>query len=226
MRWEHPPGGKLNGVDMPSSIQKCMCINLHHKSLRIQVCPKKGINPTILLWGWDWDHQTYSREGYGSLGRKFIFTLGIHKKPLGLCWSYSEKNVKTSRCLNPFPGQAAESLAVMHRRKADDGGQLLFVSGDFFKLSTMVNLLVREISYFIIPMEGQTLPDHLSRKHRFFRLPNPRFQVCSVSVWSSGSRPITFQCQKNSVFFLRWIRGVFWERNGLLSKNPEPMFSV
>jgi len=20
------------------------------------------------LWGWDWDHQTYSREGYGSLG--------------------------------------------------------------------------------------------------------------------------------------------------------------
>ena len=52
-----------------------------HKSLRIQVCPKKGINPTILLWGWDWDHQTYSREGYGSLGRKFIFTLGIHKKP-------------------------------------------------------------------------------------------------------------------------------------------------
>ena len=32
------------------------------------VCPKKGINPTILLWGWDWDHQTYPREGYGSLG--------------------------------------------------------------------------------------------------------------------------------------------------------------
>ena len=29
-------------------------------SLRIQICPKKGINPTILLWGWDWDHQTYS----------------------------------------------------------------------------------------------------------------------------------------------------------------------
>ena len=23
-------------------------------SLRIQVCPKKGINPTVLLWGWDW----------------------------------------------------------------------------------------------------------------------------------------------------------------------------
>ena len=31
----------------------------------------KGINPTILLWVWDWDHQTYSnREGYGFLGLK------------------------------------------------------------------------------------------------------------------------------------------------------------
>ena len=28
----------------------------------------EGISPVILLWGWDWDHQTYSREGYGSLG--------------------------------------------------------------------------------------------------------------------------------------------------------------
>ena len=36
--------------------------------LRIQICPKKGISPVILLWGWDLDHQTYSREGYGSLG--------------------------------------------------------------------------------------------------------------------------------------------------------------
>ena len=37
-------------------------------TLSIQVCPEKGINPSILLWGWDWDHQTYSRKGYGSLG--------------------------------------------------------------------------------------------------------------------------------------------------------------
>ena len=42
---------------------------LQRQSLRIQVCPKKGVNrSTILLWGWDWDHQTYSRKGYGSLG--------------------------------------------------------------------------------------------------------------------------------------------------------------
>ena len=39
------------------------------QTLSIQACPKKGINPTILLWGWDWDHQSYSRERYGSLGK-------------------------------------------------------------------------------------------------------------------------------------------------------------
>ena len=39
-----------------------------YSSLRIQVCPRKGISPTILFWGWDLDHQSYSREGSGSLG--------------------------------------------------------------------------------------------------------------------------------------------------------------
>ena len=29
---------------------------------------RKGISPTILLWGWDWDHQSYSREESGFLG--------------------------------------------------------------------------------------------------------------------------------------------------------------
>ena len=58
----------LNVAHMPFKqiATSCLCWTLF--SLRIQVCPKKGINPTILLWGWDWDHQTYSREGYGSLG--------------------------------------------------------------------------------------------------------------------------------------------------------------
>ena len=37
-------------------------------SLRIQICPKKGITPIFLFWGWDWDHQSYSREGSGFLG--------------------------------------------------------------------------------------------------------------------------------------------------------------
>ena len=34
-------------------------------SLRIQVlvCPKKGISPTILFWGWDLDHQSYEFSG-------------------------------------------------------------------------------------------------------------------------------------------------------------------
>ena len=46
-------------------------------TLSIQVCPKKGTNPTILLWGRDWDHQTYSREGYGSLGIEHVTFLYI-----------------------------------------------------------------------------------------------------------------------------------------------------
>ena len=49
-----------------------------NRSLRIQICPKKGINPTVLLWGWDWDHQSYSREGFGFLGDI------IHKKKSGV----------------------------------------------------------------------------------------------------------------------------------------------
>ena len=48
----------------------------NHIPLSIQVCPEKGIKPTILLWGWDWDYQTYSREGYGSLGFHY-FLLGV-----------------------------------------------------------------------------------------------------------------------------------------------------
>ncbi len=40
----------------------------NENALSIQVCPKKGINPTVLLWGWDWDHQSYSRDGSGCLG--------------------------------------------------------------------------------------------------------------------------------------------------------------
>ena len=40
------------------------------------MCPKKGINPTILLWGWDWEHQTYSRERYGSFGNKKMVVHG------------------------------------------------------------------------------------------------------------------------------------------------------
>ena len=37
-------------------------------TLRIQVCPKKGISPKILLQIWDWDHQWYFREGPGFVG--------------------------------------------------------------------------------------------------------------------------------------------------------------
>ena len=32
-------------------------------ALRIQVCPKKGISPTILFWGCDLEHQSYEFSG-------------------------------------------------------------------------------------------------------------------------------------------------------------------
>ena len=67
-RWGKVENGGTRWMRIPIG---SMC---GYVSLRIQVCPKKGINPTILLWGWDWDHETYSREGYGSVGYG-IFTL-------------------------------------------------------------------------------------------------------------------------------------------------------
>ena len=36
--------------------------------LRIQVCPLEGITPKILLSGWDWNPQSYSRNRFGFLG--------------------------------------------------------------------------------------------------------------------------------------------------------------
>ena len=42
------------------------------QSLRIQICPKEGINPTILFWGWDLYHQSYSRDGSGFLGNGLL----------------------------------------------------------------------------------------------------------------------------------------------------------
>ena len=37
-------------------------------TLRIQICPKKGSTPAFLFKGWDWNPQSYSREGSGFLG--------------------------------------------------------------------------------------------------------------------------------------------------------------
>ena len=68
---------------------------LYIYTLRIQVCPKKGINPTILLWGWDWDHQTYSREGYGSLG---IYIIYVCSQKCLLCQALLQRFAARSTC--------------------------------------------------------------------------------------------------------------------------------
>ena len=62
-------------IELLGILEECL-------SLRIQKYLKKGISPTILFWGWDSDHQSYSREGSGFLGCiKSWFT-----KTAGLCW--------------------------------------------------------------------------------------------------------------------------------------------
>jgi len=69
----------------PRSI-KSAAMELQWSSLSIQICRKKGINPTILLWGWDWDQQTYSREGYGSLGLFIDLVFLFHHFLTHMCW--------------------------------------------------------------------------------------------------------------------------------------------
>ena len=59
----------LNKYQSPLEIHPSKCLLLvNYHALRIQIYPKKGISPTILLRGWDWDHQSYSTEGSGFLG--------------------------------------------------------------------------------------------------------------------------------------------------------------
>ena len=56
-----------------------------YPTLRIQICPKEGIIPKILFWGWDWNPESYSREGSGFLGRR-------HPK----CFSHLKRFVENS----------------------------------------------------------------------------------------------------------------------------------
>ena len=51
----------------------------HFKTLSIQVCPKK-------FWGWDWDHQSYSREGSGFwILREMYQVTPIEENTPGFC---------------------------------------------------------------------------------------------------------------------------------------------
>ena len=83
--WSHGGDFFLTNPSLSNNkADKIMWKRLNHANCytrRIQVCPKKGTNPTILLWGWDWDHQTYEFSG-----RVWILTvmstclfLGLHE---------------------------------------------------------------------------------------------------------------------------------------------------
>ena len=63
----YTPGSKRQQASPWKFRNKARCNQLSW-SLRIQICPKKVISPVILFWGWDWNHQSHSREGSGFLG--------------------------------------------------------------------------------------------------------------------------------------------------------------
>ena len=54
------PSGRFGESPNPlkNPIINWMMVPKSLHNLRIQVCPEKGTNPTVLLWGWDWDHQS------------------------------------------------------------------------------------------------------------------------------------------------------------------------
>ena len=84
-RFHRCPGSTGVGHGLNNSSDLFFCEDHFDGTLRIQVCPKKGISPTILLGGWDLDHQSYSREGSGFLG---VFTTvdgsEIRRSPPGM----------------------------------------------------------------------------------------------------------------------------------------------
>ena len=47
------------------------------------------INAIILLWGWNWDHQTYSREGVWILRDIFFFHINLFRKEDGFIFQHS-----------------------------------------------------------------------------------------------------------------------------------------
>ena len=92
------------------------CLKKHKHALRIQVCPKKGINPTILLWGWDWKHQTYSREGYGSLGMNNIQIIcrECKKQRHNKTKKNNTKNTQSNKSIKSIKQRNKESNANKH----------------------------------------------------------------------------------------------------------------
>lgn len=61
-----PSGEKPTQSSSTTSEAKVATINFK-ASMRIHVCPKTGISPTIPFWGWDF-RPSYSRDGPGFLG--------------------------------------------------------------------------------------------------------------------------------------------------------------
>ena len=71
---------RFSGFDSLRSLRAVLVVSLRcqyvwmnsatndNYTLRIKLFHRKRISPAMLFWEWDWDHQSYSREGSGFLG--------------------------------------------------------------------------------------------------------------------------------------------------------------
>ena len=57
---EHP---RICGWGPGSTGEREICLRQEYIPKDPDMSSESGINPTILLWGWDWDHQTYEFWG-------------------------------------------------------------------------------------------------------------------------------------------------------------------
>lgn len=98
-RWERSVGfGAVGGGD---GVYKMGRWYEHYKtllSLRLQVLYvlRKGLyTPRILLWGWYWNPQSYSRNGYGFLVYRYIHNLANLRQGLPilqLVWTFDTQS--------------------------------------------------------------------------------------------------------------------------------------
>ena len=92
------------------------------------------------------------------------------------------------------------------------GDSFCLLQASFFLLSTMVNLLVREIPYFIISMEGQTMPDHLSRRKSVFSFAKSKVSSLLGFGLEFGESSHHLSVPKKTAFFFCVESVAFFER--------------
>ena len=133
-------------------------------SLRIQVCPKKGINAIILLWGGDWDHQIYSRVGYGSLGYVCFAAPKFTKIILSACLPCKKWKFFDGELLETFSSMfgGCQNLATVGKSHFANGQPL-----NFFGIIYILNIgtLLKFKRLFHGPLDEWEMSIHLYERN-------------------------------------------------------------